>query len=78
MRMVDNLSEASAERVLQARAQAALTTTEDMALRAQLDVKGPNALASGDPLLSGHRRPVGWGGGGAAAGPGPARRRAHE
>jgi error-prone DNA polymerase len=62
LRMVGTLSEAGAKRVVQARAQAPFTGTEDMALRAQLDVKDLNALASGDALLSlsGHRRQQVW------------------
>ena len=45
-----------------ARAQAPFASTEDLALRAQLDVKDLNALAAGDALLSlsGHRRQQVW------------------
>ncbi len=62
LRMVGTLSEAGAKRVVDARAQAPFTSTEDMALRAQLDVKDLKALASGDALLSlsGHRRQQVW------------------
>jgi error-prone DNA polymerase len=60
--MVGNLSEAGAERVMAARKFAPFTSTEDMALRAQLDMKDLNALAAGDALLSlsGHRRQQVW------------------
>jgi error-prone DNA polymerase len=62
LRMVGNLSEAGAERVMAARKFAPFTSTEDMALRAQLDMKDLNALAAGDALLSlsGHRRQQVW------------------
>jgi error-prone DNA polymerase len=62
LRMVGTLSEAGAKRVLAARAQAPFASTEDLALRAHLDVKDLNALAAGDALLSlsGHRRQQVW------------------
>jgi error-prone DNA polymerase len=62
LRMVGGLSQAGGERVVQARCQAPFASTEDMALRAQLDVKDLHALASGDALLSlsGHRRQQVW------------------
>jgi len=62
LRMIGNLSEAGARRVVAARARAPFTSTEDVALRAQLDVKDLNALAAGDALLSlsGHRRQQVW------------------
>ena len=62
LRMVGGLSEKGARRVVSARAEARFTSTEDMALRAHLDVKDLNALASGDALLSlsGHRRQQVW------------------
>ncbi|NPC56757.1 error-prone DNA polymerase [Caenimonas soli] len=62
LRMVGGLSEKGAQRVVAARVQAAFTSTEDMALRAELDVKDLNALAAGDALLSlsGHRRQQVW------------------
>jgi error-prone DNA polymerase len=62
LRMVGTLSEAGAKRVVAARNEAPFTSTEDMALRAHLDVKDLNALASGDALLSlsGHRRQQVW------------------
>jgi error-prone DNA polymerase len=62
LRMVGTLSEAGAQRVVAARAEAPFNSTEDLALRAHLDVKDLNALASGDALLSlsGHRRQQVW------------------
>jgi error-prone DNA polymerase len=62
LRMVGTLSKVGGERVVQARREAAFTSTEDLALRAQLDVKDLNALAAGDALLSlsGHRRQQVW------------------
>jgi error-prone DNA polymerase len=62
LRMIGNLSEAGAQRIVAARAQAPFASTEDVALRAQLDVKDLNALAGGDALLSlsGHRRQQVW------------------
>jgi len=62
LRMVGSLAEAAAKRIPQARAQAPFTSTEDLALRARLDVKDLNALAAGDALLSlsGHRRQQVW------------------
>jgi error-prone DNA polymerase len=62
LRMVGSLSGKGAQRVVEARGQSPFTSTEDMALRAQLDVKDLNALASGDALLSlsGHRRQQVW------------------
>jgi len=62
LRMIGSLSEAGAQRIVAARAQAPFTSTEDVALRAQLDVKDLNALAAGDALLSlsGHRRQQVW------------------
>jgi error-prone DNA polymerase len=62
LRMIGNLSEAGAQRIVAARAQAPFTSTEDVALRAQLDGKDLNALAAGDALLSlsGHRRQQVW------------------
>jgi error-prone DNA polymerase len=62
LRMVGSLSEAGARCVVQARQQAAFTSTEDLALRAGLGVKDLNALAAGDALfsLSGHRRQQVW------------------
>ncbi|MEO5669189.1 MAG: error-prone DNA polymerase [Ramlibacter sp.] len=62
LRMVGGLSEAAARRIPQARAQSPFTSTEDLALRAQLDLKDLNCLAAADALLSlsGHRRQQVW------------------
>jgi error-prone DNA polymerase len=62
LRMVGTLSESGGRRVVEARREAPFTSTEDLALRAQLDVKDLNALAAGDALmsLSGHRRQQVW------------------
>ena len=62
LRMIGNLSQVGAQRIVEARAQVPFTSTEDLALRAQLDVKDLNALAGGDALLSlsGHRRQQVW------------------
>ena len=58
LRRIANLSEAGAQRILEARAQAAFASTEDLALRAELDARDMAALAAADALitLSGHRR----------------------
>ncbi|BEP55634.1 error-prone DNA polymerase [Variovorax sp. V118] len=57
-----SLSEAGARRLLAARAQAPFTSTEDLALRAELEGKDMVALAAADALmsLSGHRRQQVW------------------
>ncbi len=62
LRMVGCLSEAGARRLVAARAQSPFASTEDLALRAQLDRKDVDALASGDALssLAGHRRQQVW------------------
>ncbi len=62
LRMVGTLSEAGGKRIVAARAQSPFITTEDMAIRAELDMKDLNALAAGDALmsLSGHRRQQVW------------------
>jgi error-prone DNA polymerase len=62
LRMIGSLSETGGKRVVEARKQAAFASTEDMVLRAGLDVKDINALAAGDALmsLSGHRRQQVW------------------
>ena len=59
---IANLSKGGAERLLAARAEAAFSSTEDLALRAELDGKDLTALASADALmsLSGHRRQQVW------------------
>jgi len=62
LRLVGGLSEAGGQRIVAARAQAPFTGVEDMALRAQLDLKDINALAAADALqsLAGHRRQQVW------------------
>lgn len=59
---VASLSKEGAKRLLEARAQAPFTSTEDLALRAELDGKDMAALAAADALmsLSGHRRQQVW------------------
>jgi error-prone DNA polymerase len=62
LRLVGGLSAGAGQRIEAARRQAAFTSTEDLSLRAQLDVRDLNALAAGDALksLSGHRRQQVW------------------
>jgi error-prone DNA polymerase len=62
LRMVGGLSQAGAQRVVKARTESNFESAQDMALRAPLDMKDLNALASGDALLSlsGHRRQQVW------------------
>jgi error-prone DNA polymerase len=62
LRRVSSLSEAGMERLLAARAQAPFTSTEDLALRAELDARDMAALAAADALMSvsGHRRQQVW------------------
>ncbi|MET3493587.1 error-prone DNA polymerase [Variovorax boronicumulans] len=59
---ISGLSKEGVERLLKARAQAPFTSTEDLALRAELDGKDMAALAAADALmsLSGHRRQQVW------------------
>ncbi|NVM90859.1 error-prone DNA polymerase [Variovorax sp. SG517] len=59
---IASLSEGGVKRLLEARAQAPFTSTEDLALRAELDGKDMAALAAADALmsLSGHRRQQVW------------------
>ncbi|MBU2289444.1 MAG: error-prone DNA polymerase, partial [Gammaproteobacteria bacterium] len=59
---VGSLSEAGIRRLLAARTQAPFTSTEDLALRAELDARDMAALAAADALaaLSGHRRQQVW------------------
>jgi error-prone DNA polymerase len=59
---VQGLGAQGVERLLAARAQAPFTSTEDLALRAELDGKDMAALAAADALmsLSGHRRQQMW------------------
>jgi error-prone DNA polymerase len=62
LRMVSGLSKGVAERISAARAFGAFASTQDLALRCQLDVGDLRALASADALqsLSGHRRQQVW------------------
>ncbi|MGV3571647.1 MAG: OB-fold nucleic acid binding domain-containing protein, partial [Ramlibacter sp.] len=62
LRLVGSLSEAGGQRIVQARSEAPFTSVEDLALRAELDVKDLNALAAADALqsLAGHRRQQVW------------------
>ena len=62
LRLVSGLSEAGAKRIMAARAERAFASVEDLALRAQLDLKDLNALASADALrsIAGHRRQQVW------------------
>ncbi len=62
LRRIQSLSDKGARRLLAARAQAPFTSTEDLALRAELDGKDMAALAAADALmsLSGHRRQQVW------------------
>ncbi|MDQ0033054.1 error-prone DNA polymerase [Variovorax boronicumulans] len=59
---ISGLSKEGVERLLKARAQSPFTSTEDLALRAELDGKDMAALAAADALmsLSGHRRQQVW------------------
>ena len=69
LRLIQGLAEAAAQRIVQARAQAAFADVADLAHRAALDVGDLNALAAADALasLAGHRRQQVWQG--AAYGP---------
>ncbi len=62
LRLVGGLSEEGGKRIVAARHESALSTVEDLALRARLDLKDLKALAAGDALLSlaGHRRQQVW------------------
>lgn len=62
LRLVGSLSEAGGQRIVHARAAAPFADVEDMALRAELDLKDLNALSAGDALMSlaGHRRQQVW------------------
>jgi error-prone DNA polymerase len=59
---ISGLGKEGAKRLLEARAHAPFTSTEDLALRAELDGKDMAALAAADALmsLSGHRRQQVW------------------
>jgi error-prone DNA polymerase len=62
LRMVGTLSDKGMQRIVQARRQAAFASVEELALRAELDLKDMNALAAADALssLAGHRRQQAW------------------
>ena len=62
LRLVTGLGEGSVGRIVAARTQAAFTSTQDLALRAQLGTAEVNALAAADALasLAGHRRQQVW------------------
>lgn len=62
LRLVGGLREEAARRIPEARAQGPFADTEDLALRARLDVQDLAALAAGDALrsLAGHRRQQVW------------------
>jgi error-prone DNA polymerase len=62
LRLVGSLSEAGGQRIVKARAEKPFADVEDMALRAQLDVKDLKSLSAGDALtsLAGHRRQQVW------------------
>ena len=62
LRRIASLSDAGMRRLLAARALAAFSSTEDVALRAELDAGDMAALAAADALvsLSGHRRQQVW------------------
>ena len=62
LRMVGGLVKAAAQRIVAARSAGTFSSTEDLALRAELDQADLKALASADALLSlsGHRRQQVW------------------
>ncbi|MBX3657841.1 MAG: error-prone DNA polymerase [Ramlibacter sp.] len=62
LRLVGGLGEEGAQRLVAARREAPFSSTEDLSLRARLDVKDLNALAAADALqsLAGHRRQQVW------------------
>ncbi len=62
LRMVSSLAQTAAQRIVAARLQCPFVSTEDLALRCELDQGDLKALASADALLSlsGHRRQQVW------------------
>ncbi|WP_374412364.1 error-prone DNA polymerase [Hydrogenophaga sp.] len=62
LRLVSGLSESEARRISTARAEQPFASTEDLALRAQLDRQALQQLAAADALqsLAGHRRQQVW------------------
>ena len=71
LRLIKSLDEKVAERIVQARTQAAFTSVDDLARRARLDVRDLGALAAADALrsLAGHRRQQAWQGAALKAAP---------
>lgn len=72
LRMITGFQTASAQRVVDARAQCPFDSAEDLALRAGLERHEMKRLAAADALmsLSGHRRQQVWDAAGLLAGPG--------
>jgi DNA polymerase III alpha subunit len=62
LRLIDGLSQAAADRIVQARRERAFTDLTDLATRAQLDPRDLQTLARADALqtLAGHRRHQLW------------------
>ncbi|HVO88308.1 MAG TPA: error-prone DNA polymerase [Casimicrobiaceae bacterium] len=62
LRMINGLTEAGAQRIMNARSARAFASVADLAHRAQLDRRDLQALADGDALraLSGHRHDAVW------------------
>ncbi|HEY5637028.1 MAG TPA: error-prone DNA polymerase, partial [Burkholderiales bacterium] len=62
LRRVGGLAEATAARIVEARAQGAFDSVEALAQRARLDARGLRSLAAGGALagLAGHRRQAHW------------------
>ena len=62
LRLIKGLGEATAVRIVRARAQAPFAGVADLAQRARLDTQALNALAAADALasLAGHRRQQAW------------------
>ncbi|MFM9927724.1 error-prone DNA polymerase [Variovorax sp. H27-G14] len=72
LRMIGGLKSASANRIVEARAQLVFDSAEDLALRARLELHEMKLLAAADALvsLSGHRRQQVWEAAGLRAAPG--------
>ena len=72
LRMIGGLKSASAGRIVEARVRQVFDSTEDLALRAQLELHEMKLLAAADALmsLSGHRRQQVWEAAGLRAAPG--------
>jgi error-prone DNA polymerase len=62
LRVITGFSQASAERIVQARQAEVFTGSDDLARRARLELHGMKLLAAADALtsLSGHRRQQVW------------------